>query len=126
MSVFVNKGTLRQWPDWVIVSVTLKKVYSLKSWRMGSLNIMVHSLMKGSLFCLKKSANLICHLTELSVVGTNSISVPAFSLEYSHSNNVPATANLSVKNYAGRLVMFPPKYSMVIFFLIRTKCLLSP
>lgn len=55
----------------------------------------------------RKSANLICRLTQLSVVGTNTIRVLAFSLEHSHSNNVPAAANLSVKYYARRLVMFP-------------------
>lgn len=92
-------------PDQVIVSVILKKVCSLKSRRMGSLNIMVITRER-SLLSQKKSANLICRLTQLSAVGTNTICVPAFSLEHSHSN-VPAAANLSVKYYAGRLVMFP-------------------
>lgn len=55
----------------------------------------------------RKSANLICRLTQLSVVGTNTIRVLASSSEHSHSNNVPAAAHLSVKYCAGRLVMFP-------------------
>lgn len=94
-------------PDQFTVLVILKKVCSLKSRRMGSLNIMVVTREKRSLLSERKSANLICHLTQLSVVGTNTIRVLAFSLEHSHSNNVPAAANLSVKCYAGRLVMFP-------------------
>lgn len=94
-------------PDQVIASGILKKVWSLKSRRMGSLNIMVVTRERRSLLSERKSANLICRLTQLSVVGTNTIRVLAFSSEHSHSNNVPAAANLSVKYYAGRLVMFP-------------------
>lgn len=94
-------------PDQVIVSVVLKKVCSLKPRRMGSLNIMVVTRERRSLLSERKSANLTCRLTQLSVVGTNTIRVLAFNLEHTHSNNVPAAANLSVKYYAGRLVMFP-------------------